>query len=261
MCSPVTTESHLSHLTVPSLQQIVSLIESTKSCSSLDPLPLIILHQITTVLAPSLLKICSRSIIIGCVPDDFKKSILTPIIKKSNLDSLVTSNYRSISNLSIHSKTLERIVASQLTTYLDNNNILHPLQSAHTPRKSTETALTKISSDLLTELDNKNGTILILLDMSAAFDTLDHNVLIHHLLSIGITGTALDWFKSYLNGRTSSVYINNQYSLPCLLHMVFLKDPSLGPFYLTFTFYHSSKPLRNMKAYRSTHTPMIFSYT
>ena len=73
VCSPVTTESHLSHLTVPSLQQIVSLIESMKSCSSLDPLPLIILHQITTVLATSLLKICSRSIITGCVPDDFKK--------------------------------------------------------------------------------------------------------------------------------------------------------------------------------------------
>ena len=85
----------------------------------------------------------------------------------ANLDSLNSSNYRPISNLSIHSKVLERVVSSQLITYLTSNNILNIFQSAYLPHKSTESALTLITSDLLSGLNNNRGTILVLLDMSS----------------------------------------------------------------------------------------------
>ena len=223
------TESTLSTFSNPTITQIVSLINIAKSCSSLDPLPIKITHQIFSTLAPLLLKIFIQSITSGTVPVYFKKAIITPVLKKPNLDSLNTANYRPISNLSTHSKILERVIASQLTDYLDDNNILHPIQSAYTPRKSTETALTKITSDLLSTLDNTNGTILVLLDMSAAFDTLDHDILLHRLSSIGITGLALQWFQSYLHGRTSSVCINNNYSPSHMISHGVPQGSVLGP--------------------------------
>ena len=222
-------ESSLGHFSDPSLLQVVSFIKKSHSSSSLDPIPTTLLHQIANTVAPPLLKICSQSMATGIVPNDFKKAIITPILKNSNLDSLNISNYRPISNLSIHSKTLERIVASQLTEHLDTNNILHPLQSAYTLRKSTETAMTKITSDLMYSLDNIHGTILVLLDMSAAFDTLDHKILINRLMSIGITGTALKWFESYLNNRTSTVCIDNKYAPPQSISHGVPQGSVLGP--------------------------------
>ena len=98
-------------------------------------------------------------------------------------------------------------------TYLTTNKIPNIFQSAYLPHKSTESALTLITSDLLSGLNNNRGTILVLLDMSSAFDTLDHNVLIHRLSAIGITGIALNWFTSYITNRSSSVMINTHYSL------------------------------------------------
>ena len=121
-------------------------------------------------------------------------------------------NYRPISNLSLHSKILERVISSQLITYLTTNKIPNIFQSTYLPHKSTESALTLITSDLLSGLNNNRVTILVLLDMSSAFDTLDHNFLIHRLSAIGITGIALNWFTSYITNRSSSVTINTHSS-------------------------------------------------
>ena len=118
-------------------------------------------------------------------------------------------NYRTISNLLIFSTTLERIVAKQLTSYLISHKMPHIFQSAYLSSKSTETELAKISSDILTNLYNKNGTILALLDLSSAFDTIDHTLLIQRLTSIGITGTAHRWLSSFINNRTSSVLVHS----------------------------------------------------
>ena len=103
---------------------------------------------------------------------------------------------------------------------LSHINLSHTLQhkipnifqSAYLPHTSTESALTLITSDLLSGLNNNRGIILVLLDMSSAFDTLDHNVLIHRLSAIGITGIALNWFTSYITNRSSSVRINTHSS-------------------------------------------------
>ena len=146
------------------------------------------------------------------VPPDFKKAVITPILKKPQIDSLSPSNYRPISNLSIHSKILERVISSQLITYLTTNKIPNIFQSAYFPHKPTESALTLITFDLLSGLNNNRDTILVLLDISSAFDTLDHNVLIHILSAIGITGISLNWFTSYITNRSSSVRINTHSS-------------------------------------------------
>ena len=141
-----------------------------------------------------------------------KKSVITPILKKPHLDSLSPSNYRPISNLSIHSKILERVISSQLIIYLTNNTIPNIFQSAYLPHKSTEFTLTLITSDLLSGLNNNRGTILVLLEISSAFDTLDQNVLIHRPSAIGITGITLNWFTSYITNRSSSIRINTHSS-------------------------------------------------
>ena len=97
-------------------------------------------------------------------------------------------------------------------TYLTTNKIPNIFQSAYLPHISTESAIILITSDLLSGLNNNRGTILVLLDMSSAFDTLDHNVLIHILSAIGITGIALNWFTSYITNRFSSVRSNTNSS-------------------------------------------------
>ena len=138
------------------------------------------------------------------------------------------SNYRPISNLSIHSKILERVISSQLITHLTANKIPNIFQSTYLPHKSTESALTLINSDLLSGLKNNLRSILVLLDMSSAFYTLDHNVLIHRLSTICITGIALNWFTSYISNSLSTVRINSHSPPLYIIH----GDPQgsvLGP--------------------------------
>ena len=143
-----------------------------------------------------------------------KYAHVIPIPKNQSIDRSTLSNYRPISNLSFISKTIERIIAKQLRTYINNNNILHKLQSAYTTDKSTETSLLHTLNNIL--LFPKNTpTILILLDLSSAFDTLDHNILIRRLENIGIKDSVLSWFTSYLINRSFSICIDNAITEPC----------------------------------------------
>ena len=98
-----------------------------------------------------------------------------------SLDPDDLKNYRPVSNLSFLSQVLERIVLSQLNEHLNLNNLLSPLQSAYRPNHSTETALLRIVNDLLTAMDNNKICILTLFDLSAAFDTIDHQILLTRL--------------------------------------------------------------------------------
>ena len=117
----------------------------------------------------------------------------------------------------------------QLTSYLISHKIRLIFQSAYRPSKSTETALVKISSDILTNLDNKNGTTLALLDLSSAFDTIDHTILIHRLTSIGITGTAHKWLSSFITNRISSVLVHSTRSFSRLVKYGVPQGSVLGP--------------------------------
>ena len=126
-----------------------------------------------------------------------KKAVVKPLIKRSNLDPEVLSNYRPVSNLPYLSKILERAVADQLQTHLDVNNLHVKFQLAYRRVHSTETALLRILNDLLAVIDEGHTALLVLLDLSAAFDTIDHNLLLNRLHSENcLHSIVLNWFSS-----------------------------------------------------------------
>ena len=151
-------------------------------------------------------------------------------------------SYRLISNLSFLSKVTENIVLSQLSAYLSANNLFPTSQSAYYPGHSTETAHLKAMKDILHALDDGDVSLLTLLDLSAAFDTIDTILLqrLEHLY--GISGTPLNWFRSYLSNRTQTVIINNKLSQPSMLNFGIPQGSVLGPiFFILYT-----KPLTTL---------------
>ena len=174
--------------------------------SAADPMPTSVLKSIADLVAPFIAELFSRSLAKGYYPADFKRSFITPIIKQTGLDASVTSSYRPITNLSVLSKLFERMVARQLVPYLNDNNLLPSLQSGFRASHSTETAILHVFSDILSAVDRGEFAALVLLDLSAAFDTVDHQILLERMQrSFGITGTAHRWFTSYLTGRSLCV--------------------------------------------------------
>jgi hypothetical protein len=123
------------------------------------------------------------------------------------------NNFRPVSNVSFMSKIIERAVAIQLTGYLAANDLLPRYQSAYRRCHSTETALLRIWSDVMMAADERKVTLLSLLDMSAAFDCVDHQILLHRLtFAAGMSGTAIQWIESFLSGRTQQVFYNGRLS-------------------------------------------------
>ncbi len=112
-------------------------------------------------------------------------------------------------SLKFLSKVIEKIAAGQLLEHLANNNLEEPFQSAYKRYHSAETALLKVQNDILVAIDNRKCVVLLLLDMSAAFDTVDHELLLQRMFKrFGIDGQVLKWFQSYLQNRTQSVVID-----------------------------------------------------
>ena len=124
----------------------------SKQCR-LDPLPTSLLKANINVIAPTLTRIINMSLECATVPTDVKNALITPVLKKTSLDSNKRVNYRPISNLSFVSKLLERHIAADLHCYIDANALLDPFQSAYRPGNSTETALVRIHDDILQALD------------------------------------------------------------------------------------------------------------
>ena len=137
---------------------------------------------------------------------------MTPILKNPSLTSEF-SNLRPISNLQFISKLTERAVFDQLQTHMLDRALYPLLQSAYRKSHNTEKALIKVQNDILTNMDRQQVTQLVLLDLSAAFDTIDHQVLLNRLrLSFGIRGYALEWIASYLSDGTQRVSFENNLS-------------------------------------------------
>ena len=133
---------------------------------------------------------------------------MLPLLKNPSLEC-VLSSYRPISNLSFISKLVERAVVDQINEHMMSHSLYPIYQSAYRKHHSTETALLKVHNDILINMSRQQVTLLVMLDLSAAFDTIDHNMLLKHLSSIiGISDTALDWFQSYLSGRSQRILVN-----------------------------------------------------
>ena len=135
----------------------------------------------------------------------------------ASLDPNCLKHYRPVSYLSFLPKVLERIVLKQFLQHLQSHSLLEPSQSAYRKCHCTETALLRVVNDLLQASDSGCVSILSLLDLSAAFDAIDHNIPITKLRStFGCSGTVLDWFISYLSCRTQSACVGHE-STPSVL--------------------------------------------
>ena len=156
--------------------------------------------------------------------------MVQPLLKKPNLDPSFLSNFRPISKLPFLSKVLEREVYVQLQSFLINNNIYEKFQSGFRTAHSTETALLRVLNDLLLSADSGSPVILVLLDLTAAFDTVDHRILLSRLEHlVGLKGTALQFFQSYLANRCFSVQLGDSISSVAPLTCGVPQGSILGP--------------------------------
>ena len=154
---------------------------------------------------------------------------MKPLLKKMSLNPEVLKNYRPVSNLTFVSKLIEKTVSSQLISHLENNDLLETFQSSYKPRHSTESALLRVSNDILRAIDDKQCVFLTLLDLSAAFDTIDHCILLEVLHDLGVEGIALEWFRSYLSNRSQCISIDGVHSVPQNLPHGVPQGSVLGP--------------------------------
>ena len=136
--------------------------------------------------------IINTCLISGVFPSEWKTALVVPLLKKAGLDPNF-KNYRPVSNLHYVSKLIERAVVNHLSKHSIDEFPLPMHQSAYRPSHSTETALVKVQSDILLNMDTNKISQLVMIDLSAAFDTVDHNILLntlHH--SFGVSGTVSD---------------------------------------------------------------------
>ena len=139
-------------------------------------------------------------------------------------------SYRPVSNLPYVSKLLERVVCQQLVKHLNSHAFLDKFQSAYRPGHSCETALLRVLNDILCSIDRGDITLMVLLDLSAAFDVIDHELLFLRLQrEAGVRGSVLSWFTSYLSDRTQRVIVNNTSSQPTALTCGVPQGSVLGP--------------------------------
>ncbi len=171
------------------------------------------MKELLPVAEEPLLNIINSSLSLGHIPKPFKLAVIKPLIKKPKLDPCELANCMAILNLPFMSNILEKVVCSIVLLAKKKKYIYEEFQSGFRPRHSTETALVQITNDLLLASDQGCISLLVLLDLSAAFDTIDHDILIDQLQNYtSIQGQALRWFRSYLSDRYHFVYLNGQAS-------------------------------------------------
>ena len=138
---------------------------------------------------------------------------VVPLLKSLNLDPETLKNYRPVSLLSFVSKLAERVVFDRINLHLKENDLHCPNQFGYKKNHSCETLLLKLIDDIRVTVDSNSGVVLLILDLSAAFDTVDHNKLLHILKSkYYIARSALDWLRAFLTGRSQRVKVGNSFS-------------------------------------------------
>ena len=200
-------------------------------CSPEDPIPVSILKANSDTFIPIWTELVNISLKQGSM-DCLKNAVVIPLIKEMDaiMDKDNQKNYRPVSNLLFLGKLIERVVAVRLNQHMTVNELNEESAYGYKSGHSTELLLLKAVNDLLLSCDNQMPSIVMLLDLSAAFDTVDQRKLLNILeIEIGIKGTALKWFESFLLNRTQKIKIGDSYSdLTNLLYGV-AQGSVLGP--------------------------------
>ena len=213
---PVPVDCETVILTIKSLKE-------TNACGS-DGISLRFIKDALFIIAFYITVIINTSIVTKSYPSSWKYPFVIPAFKGGDSEDI--TNYRPISLLPIISKILEKIIASQLTTYLETNNLLSNSQHGFRPRLSTETALLKITDKIYNNMDNKKISLLMLLDLSKAFDSVHHGLLLEKCRALNIETC---WFSSYLENRIQSVKLEDTISSPQKVNFGVPQGSVLGP--------------------------------
>ena len=190
------------------LRNIIKLCPS-KTCS-LDACPTELLKRTLHIHIPYLVAIVNNSFEQGIFPNTLRTAVVKPLLKSDTINKDLLKNYRPVSNIAFIDKVLEKVAVHRLTEHLTMNGRHEEYQSAYKTLYSTETALLRVKHDIVGAFDRKHAMMFVMLDLSAAFDTINHA----HLLKLlqdeyGVRGTALAWFRTYMEDRTYRVQIDS----------------------------------------------------
>ena len=236
---PISRKSHKSFLTKNSVnsifidtatqQEVVEISNSFRPgiAAGCDNIPMGIVKETIDVISEPLTHIINLSLTSGVVPDQLKIARLIPIFKTG--DKGLLNNYRPVSILPIFSKLLERVMYKRLLNFLNKHRILSNNQFGFRKNHSTSLALIHLYDKISAAIDNREYTIGIFLDLSKAFDTVNHKILLDKLEHYGIRGMALEWFKSYLANRKQFVQYNGHCSLTQNIKCGVPQGSILGP--------------------------------
>jgi len=238
--------SSLDALQEVTVEEVTRLIKAMPpKASTMDYLPISLLKSSVEVMAPLISRLANLSFSSGVFPASLKNGRITPLIKKPGLDKSDMANYRPITNLSTLSKLLEKLVLSRIRPHIMSTGNFSEYQSAYRTGHSTETALLKVTNDIIRAACDQQTTALLALDLSAAFDTVDFDIMLQRISrDFGVCGGALSWLRSFITGRTQYVGVGaaRSISVACLSGVP--QGSVLGP--LCFAMYIS--PISNIVA-------------
>ena len=196
LLNPTQTSLFMKPIIAKEIVKIISKFNQNKSPGH-DGIGNLIVKNVAHIVSRPLADIFNLSLSTGSVPEQLKIAKVIPIYK--------ISNYRPVSVLPCFSKILERLVFNRCMNYIDKNNLLNEKQFGFRPNHSTYMAMIELVDKIANAVERNETTVGIFLDLSKAFDTINHDILLYKLEYYGFRGVVLDWFKSYLSNRKQFV--------------------------------------------------------